>query len=284
MPNYENFLTFDYWQYEVIRHAFSFTAAVFAASLVYFAMTMHEASAKYRTTFAISAVVMVSATIELGLLYLMWNSAFAYDAETMTYSRVEGQIFANGYRYANWLIDVPMLLTQFLVVLQFVGAEFRKRWIQLTAAGATMILLGYVGQYYEPQVAGFLEGSGAGFWIWGGLSWLVFFYLLYVANEAVRTGRESLVADARGLMNGAWTLLVVTWFMYGFAYMVPGIPGINQSGDWVVVRQLIYTFADVTSKTVFGLLLAQVAIRQSRAEESAGSERAADARRREAAR
>ena len=269
MPNYENFITFDYWQYEVIRHAFSFTAAVFAASLVYFAMTMQEATAKYRTTFAISAVVMVSATIELGLLYLMWNGAFTYDAASMTYSRTEGEIFANGYRYANWLIDVPMLLTQFLVVLQFTGTEFRSRWIKLAGAGALMIILGYIGQYYEPQVAGFVEGSGAGFWIWGGLSWLVFFYLLFVANDSVKKGLDSLTETARPLMDGAWKLLIVSWFLYGFAYMVPGVPGINQSGDWVVVRQLIYTFADVTSKTVFGLMLSQVAIRQSRAESAA---------------
>lgn len=273
MPNYENFLTFDYWQYEVIRHAFSFTAAVFAASLVYFAMTMYQATAKYRTTFAISAVVMVSATIELGLLYLMWDGAFVYDADTMTYSRAEGEIFANGYRYANWLIDVPMLLTQFLVVLQFAGSELRSRWVKLAGSGALMIILGYIGQYYEPQVAGFIEGSGTGFWIWGGLSWLVFFYLLYVANDAVQTGKERLAENARGLMDAAWKLLFITWFLYGFAYLVPGIPGINQSADWVVVRQLIYTFADVTSKTVFGILLAEVAIRQSRAE---GSETAAN--------
>jgi hypothetical protein len=270
MPNYENFITFDYWQYEVIRHAFSFTAAVFAASLVYFAMTMHEATAKYRTTFAISAVVMVSATIELGLLYVMWNDSFAYDETTMTYARMEGAIFANGYRYANWLIDVPMLLTQFLIVLQFTGAELRNRWVKLAGAGALMIILGYIGQYYEPQVAGFAEGSGAGFWIWGGLSWLVFFYLLYVANDSVKEGTRNLTEDARGLMDNAWKLLAITWFMYGFAYLVPGIPGINQSADWVVVRQLIYTFADVTSKTVFGIMLAQVAIRQSRAESASG--------------
>ena len=34
MINYENFFAFDYWQYEVIRHLFSFTAAVFAAGLL----------------------------------------------------------------------------------------------------------------------------------------------------------------------------------------------------------------------------------------------------------
>jgi bacteriorhodopsin len=268
MINYENFFAFEYWQYETIRHLFTFTVAVFAASLLYFSITASQAPQKYRQTFYISGVVMVSATIELFLLFQMWDRAFAYNSATGMMERVEGIVFANGYRYANWLIDVPMLLTQLLVVLQFTGRGFMTRWAKLTLSGAAMIILGYIGQYYEPQVAGFAEGSGLPFWIWGGLSWLVFFYLLYVANEAVREGSKSLSADASHLMSTAWRLLVITWFIYGFAYLIPGIPGINQSGDWVVVRQFIYTVADVTSKTVFGLLLCQVALSQARAEKA----------------
>ncbi|MEL6798966.1 MAG: bacteriorhodopsin [Pseudomonadota bacterium] len=268
MINYENFFAFEYWQYETIRHLFTFTVAVFAASLLYFMVTAREATEKYRRTFYISGVVMVSATIELFLLFTMWDRAFAYNEATGLMERIEGQIFANGYRYANWLIDVPMLLTQFLVVLQFTGAELRSRWIKLTGSGAAMIILGYIGQYYEPQVAGFVEGNGAPFWIWGGLSWLAFFYLLYVANDAVKEGSKALSDEAARLMQSAWRLLLITWFIYGFAYLVPGIPGINQSADWVVVRQFIYTCADVISKTVFGLLLSQVAITQSRSESS----------------
>ena len=59
MINYENFFIYEYWQYETIRHMFSFTAAVCAAALFYFAMTVKQASAKYRVTFVISGVVMV---------------------------------------------------------------------------------------------------------------------------------------------------------------------------------------------------------------------------------
>ena len=263
MINYENFFVYEYWQYELIRHMFSYTVAVFAAALFYFAMTVGQASAKYRTTFIISGVVMVSATLELFMLWMLWNQAFAFNAETMTFSRVEGEVFSNGYRYANWLIDVPMLLTQFLIVLQFTGKEFTSRWAKLTIAGAAMIILGYIGQYYEPQVSGFANGNATPFWIWGGLSWLVFFYLLFVANEAVKTGKQALDPRAASLMVTAWRLLVMTWFIYGLAYLFPGIPGINESGTWVVVRQFIYTFADVTSKVIFGLLLSQVAIIQS---------------------
>ena len=266
MINYENFFSFEYWQYETIRHLFTFTVAVFAASLLYFTVTASEAPQKYRSTFYISGVVMVSATIELFLLFQMWDRTFAYNETTMLFERIEGEVFANGYRYANWLIDVPMLLTQFLVVLQFTGRAFTTRWAKLAVSGVAMIILGYIGQYYEPQVAGFVEGSGAPFWIWGGISWIAFFYLLYVANEAFTEGSKSLTSEAAGLMKITWRLLIVTWFIYGFAYLIPGVPGINQSADWVVVRQFIYTMADVISKTVFGLLLGQVALRQARAE------------------
>jgi len=245
---------------------FSFTAAVFAASLFHFAMTVRQASEKYRATFVISGAVMVSATLELFLLWSLWNQAFVFNAETMTFSRVEGEVFSNGYRYSNWLIDVPMLLTQLLIVLQFTGKDFRSRWAKLIIAGVAMIIFGYIGQYHEPQVAGFVDGDGTPFWIWGGLSWLVFFYLLFVANDAVKTGVRVLDPRAASLMVIAWRLLVVTWFVYGLAYLIPGIPGINQSGTWVVVRQFIYTFADVTSKVIFGLILAQVAIIQSGAD------------------
>jgi len=162
MINYENFFQFEYWQYEVIRHAFSFTAAVFAASLIYFAMSARSVIPRFRNTAYISAVVMVSAFLELGALWVMWNGAYTYDAETMKYVLLDGQVFSNGYRYANWLIDVPMLLTQFVVVLGFVGAAFFERWRKLTALGVLMILTGYVGQYYEPQVFYTLRRSREG--------------------------------------------------------------------------------------------------------------------------
>ena len=263
MPNYENFLTYEYWQYEVIRHLFSLTFAVFAASLVYFAMTAKNVLPRFRNTQYISAVVMVSAFLELAALWLLWNQAFTFDEATLQYVKTDGQVFSNGYRYANWLIDVPMLLTQFLVVLGFVGAAFFKKWWQLAGAGVAMIVTGYIGQYYEPQVAGLMEGDGTGFWIWGGISWLIFFYLLFVANAAYKQGVTTLAPDAAKEMGLAWKLLLVTWFIYGFAYLVPGIPGIGDDPNWVVVRQFGYTFADIVSKTVFGVVLSRVAMKQS---------------------
>ena len=260
MPNYENFITYDYWQYEAIRHMFALTAAVFAASLVYFVMSVRTTIPRLRTTSYISAVVMISAALELGGLWLLWNQAFDATSVMGEYTRVDGQIFSNGYRYANWLIDVPMLLTQFIIVLGFMGAAFWKRWWPIASLGVAMILTGYVGQYYEPQVAGFVEGDGSGFWIWGIISWLLFFALLFFVHKAYRDGVGTLAPEAQKTMKIAWLILFFTWFLYGFAYLVPAF---DQSATGVVVRQFGYTFADIVSKTIFGVVLARVAMKQS---------------------
>jgi hypothetical protein len=263
MPNYENFFVYEYWQYEVVRHMFSFTAAVFAASFVYFALTLRQVDERFRLASVISCVVMVSATMELILLWLMWNRAFTFDAASMTYATAEGFVFANGYRYANWMIDVPMLMLQFLIVLGLTGARLFQRWWKLAAAGVAMILLGYAGQYWEPQAAGFLPGSSWGFWVFGLLGWLPVFYIFKVIGDEVKAGRAAMPEDASRLVGVIWGLFLATWLLYGLVYLVPGIPGINDSATWVVVRQFGYTFADVTSKAVFGILLGYAARRQS---------------------
>ncbi|MGR3490646.1 MAG: hypothetical protein ACU0DW_01200 [Shimia sp.] len=88
MTKYENHVVSECWQYRAIQHAFSFTAA---ASLCSFAITISRSTTKYCTAFVIPGVVTASATLQLFLLWPMWNLAFALDAETATIAREEGR-------------------------------------------------------------------------------------------------------------------------------------------------------------------------------------------------
>lgn len=269
MPSIENFLTFDYWQYETIRHLFALTAAVFAAALVYFAMTAKDVAPRFRKTAAISAVVMVSATIELFQLWFLWNTAFI--RTDAGFSVVEGAVFSNGYRYANWMIDVPMLLTQLLVVLGYSGAAFMSRWAKLTGAGLAMIVLGYIGQYYEPAAAGIANTEQAWlFWAWGAASTVVFVYLLYVVHDSIANPQETLSDDVKASFRTVWSVILGSWTIYVIAYAMPAI---WPTADGVVLRQGIYTVADITSKAIYGVLLSNIALKRS-AEEGFGFSRA----------
>jgi bacteriorhodopsin len=261
VPSIENFLVYDYWQYDVIRHLFAFSTAVFLAGLVYFAMTARSTAPNYRLSAYISAVVMVSAALELGQLWLLWNQSFEWAVLRGGFVPVASEQFSNGYRYMNWLIDVPMLATQLVVVCGFAGKELRNRWAKLTIAGVLMILTGYVGQYFEPAVAGVPGYEGAEqFWIWGIVSTVFYVWMLLILANAVRNPQGTPSDEVRGRLKFCFWFLLATWSIYPLAYAMPLF---SPTADGVVVRQVIYTIADVSSKLVFGVILSQVALRRS---------------------
>ncbi|MCQ8184634.1 bacteriorhodopsin [Parvularcula maris] len=258
MPNIENYLTFEHWHFDYVRHIFTLTVAVFGAGLVYFLLSARNVAPRYRASSYLSAVVMVSATYEIFSLWLGWDSSFAYNGSE--WALVEGKVFSNGYRYANWCIDVPMLLTQLLIVAGFAGQKFWSNWWQFTAAGLLMIFTGYIGQYYEPQVAGLEDGSTMPFWIWGLVSSVFYAWIVYLTIKVTLNPHGDMPVRARKELRNVGILLIVSWTLYPFAY---GWPAWQPDADGVVVRQTLYTLADIFSKLVYGVMLGRVALMRS---------------------
>lgn len=244
--SFENLFDYSAIQFEIVLSVFTLTAAVFAAVLVYSLATAGSIAPRYRLTSYLTGVVMVSAVIELGLLALRWNTAFSWDGSVYA---LDGDLFSNGFRYMNWSIDVPVLLTQLLIVAGITGAAFRKRWASFVIAGLGMIWTGYVGQFDE------IDG-GTSFWLWGAISTVFYIWLLYVAWQTVNDAKKTAPDHVRGLFSAVWILFLVSWTIYPIAYLMPQI---SASADGVVIRNLIYSFADIASKAVYGVLLAIIA-------------------------
>jgi bacteriorhodopsin len=250
--SFENEFTYSATQFEVVLGVFTLTAAVFAAVLVYSLATSGSIAPRYRLTSYLTGVVMVSAVIELGLLALRWNTAFDWNGSVYA---LTGDLFSNGFRYMNWSIDVPVLLTQLLIVAGITGAAFRRRWAQFVIAGLAMIWTGYVGQFDE------IEG-GAQFWLWGLVSTVFYLWLLSIAWQTIRDAKQTAPASVKRLFGAVWILFLVSWTIYPLAYLMPQI---SATADGVVIRNLIYSFADIASKAVYGVMLAIIAQKMSAA-------------------
>jgi bacteriorhodopsin len=245
--SFENDFAYTATEFEVVLGVFTLVAAVFAAVLVYSLATSSSIAPRYRLTSYLTGVVMVSAVIELGLLALRWNNAFAWNGSLYEST---GALFSNGFRYMNWSIDVPVLLTQLLIVAGITGAAFRKRWASFVVAGLAMIWTGYIGQFDE------IEG-GAAFWGWGAVSTLFYLWLLYVAWQTLNDAKASAPNEGiRRLFSAVWILFLVSWTIYPLAYLMPQI---SATVEGVIARNLIYSFADIASKAVYGILLAVIA-------------------------
>lgn len=244
--------------YQMVAHVLTLGYAVMLAALFYFILTMKTVAPKYRTSSVLSVVVMVSAFLLLFVQAQNWTSSFVFDAEKGKYFLGDGKdLFNNGYRYLNWLIDVPMLLFQILFVVSLTKSKPSSIRNQFWFSGAAMIITGYIGQYFE--VTNFTAYA-----IWGAISTVFFIHILILMKRVINEGNEGISASAQKTLNSIWVLFLVAWMLYPGAYLMPHLGGIGMDGAFfnetgVVARQITYTIADVSSKVIYGVLLTVLA-------------------------
>ncbi|KPM32154.1 Sodium pumping rhodopsin [Croceitalea dokdonensis DOKDO 023] len=265
--NFENYVGsvdgFTEMAYQMVAHTLTLGYAVMLAGLLYFVLTIRTVAPKFRMSNILSGVVMVSAFLLLYAQANNWTQSFVFDNTTGRYFLNEqGDLFNNGYRYLNWLIDVPMLLFQILFVVSLTKSSFSSIRNQFWFSGTMMILTGYIGQFYEVS-------NLWAFFVWGAISTVFFFHILYLMNKVIKEGKEGIPQPAQKTLQSIWMLFLVSWFLYPGAYLMPHLAGIegaffNETG--VVARQITYTIADVSSKVIYGVLLGKVAMELSKQE------------------
>ena len=243
---------FSEMSYQMVAHVLTLGYAVMLAGLFYFILTMRTVAPRYRISSVLSVVVTVSAFLLLFKQANNWSDAFEFNAEKGRYFLAAGaDLFNNGYRYLNWLIDVPMLLFQILFVVALTQSSFSSIRNQFWFSGAAMIITGYVGQYYEVT-------NITNYFIWGGISTLFFIHILILMNRVIKEGKEGAPEKARKAFTTIWRLFLFSWMLYPGAYLMPHLAGIEggffgETG--VVARQITYTIADISSKVIYGVLL-----------------------------
>lgn len=240
--------------FELVGHVLTLGYAAMAASLLYFVLTKNSNMPKYRMSSVLSVVVMTSALLLLFAQKQSWSAAYAFSG-TEYVLRDGAELFTNGYRYLNWLIDVPMLLIQILFVAGIAGAAFKKYVFQFSLSGMLMIVTGYIGQFYEP---GRLAENLTLWLIWGFISTVFFIWVLVLITRVIREGKNNMQgSQAQGIFGAILPLFYVSWFLYPGAYLMPILIswGVADYEFAIVAQQMTYTVADIVSKVIYGAML-----------------------------
>lgn len=156
------------------------------------------------------------------------------------------------FRYADWLFTVPLMCTQFYLLLRPAGARPGSLW-RLITGGVWMIAFGYFG-----------ETSNV-YWsiVWGGVSTLGYLAIVYeiwfgpLARVAAASADEHVVRAFSYL--GYFVL--IGWAIYPLGYMT--LP-FNVFEALHLNRNLVYNFGDVVNKLGFGLVIYTMARKASR--------------------
>merc|ERR1719170_62910 len=199
-------------------------------------------------------IVMASAFILLYNQWQAWEEAFTLNTDG-NYSAGGPTLFSNGYRYLNWSIDVPLLLLQLVLVSGIeIGTGFNKN-LQVTSSGLLMIYLGYIGQFYENP------DKSAGLIVFGIIGCVFYLIMLAVVLQCLSHAKANFKTDsAKFKMRLVAWIFIIFWTIYPISYFMPVI---SYTANGVVIRQFIYTIADVVSKVIYGIILTQICMDES---------------------
>merc|ERR1711871_1028458 len=251
-------------QFQIVYNILSFTFACMMASTVFFWFRIPSVHEKYKTALTITSMGTFIAAYHYLRIFNSWVDAYKYDDQINQSNPEVGKItltgspFNDAYRYMDWLLTVPLLLIEIILVMDLSEEETSDKAWKLGAAAALMITLGYPGELI-------LEKDKLGTrWVYWALAMIPFVYIVYtlVIGLANATNSEPDLKIRKAIRTAQY-MTVVSWLTYPIVYIIPmmGVSGSNA----VVGIQIGYCISDIIAKCGVGFLIYQITNAKSQA-------------------
>ncbi len=239
-------------QFELVHNAFSFAIAVMGAATIFFFLGRSQVAAPYKTAITVTGLVTLIAAYHYLRIFASWEASYSVLAGQVTATGVK---FNDAYRYVDWLLTVPLLLVELILVMRLSQAETMAKGTKLGLLAALMVILGYPGE---------ISGIPGTRWLWWSLAMIPFLIIVYDLFVGLKKSIASQPESARGLVNAARWLTVLSWSFYPVVFVFPMIGFTGGAATTAV--QVGYTIADILAKAVFGVLIYMIAVRKSAAD------------------
>merc|ERR1711988_1045875 len=145
-----------YQEYASVYNVLSFVIASMGACTIFFFARLPSFHEDYKSALCFTGLVTLIACYHY---FRIFNSFVdAYELKTCeeyaewpngNYNcgyRASGAYYNDAYRYMDWLLTVPLLLIEIVLVMQLPSNETFKQSALLGVSSAVMILLGYPGE------------------------------------------------------------------------------------------------------------------------------------------
>jgi len=249
-------------QYQAVYNVLSFALASMMATTMFLWFRSTAVKDQYKSAVLISGLVTFIAAYHYIRIFNSWVGAYEYSATEVvggamgdSAPSLTGVPFNDAYRYMDWLLTVPLLLIEILLVMKLPEDVYSQKAWSLGFGSALMIISGYYG---ELVVTGDLTPR----WMCWFLSMIFFLYIVYellVGLSAATNSEADPVVKAK--IQNAQVMTVISWCTYPVVYLFPML-GIN-AAHAVVGIQIGYCASDIISKCGVGILIYQITYAKS---------------------
>lgn len=232
-------------QYDLVYNSFSLCIACMGACALFLVAARQQVRSEYRPALLVSAVVVAVACYHYIRIMGSWGSAYALTDGMYV---ATGVPFNDAYRYADWLLTVPLLMVELIAVLNLSRSKSGGLFAKLSIAAVLMIVTGYPGEISTVTSTKLM---------WGTISTVPFLYIMYVLWVELAKAMGDQPGQVSVLMRNLRLLILGTWGVYPIAYLAP-VLGLSGAGSMVGL-QVGYTIADITAKAGMGLMIYAIA-------------------------
>jgi len=132
-------------QYSLVYNSFSFVIAAMGAATVFLFLSRSQVSSKYKSAVTVSGLVTMIALYHCVRIFSSWDATYSVMNGVVT---ATGHAFNDAYRYVDWLLTVPLLVNELILVMRLSGSEGTKKATKLAPGGAA-----YEHLYVSTQVS-----------------------------------------------------------------------------------------------------------------------------------
>jgi len=242
--------------FNLVYNVLSFSLATMMATTIFCWMRVSSCAERYKGALIITGLVTFIAAYHYMRIFNSWTEAYVWSADGTLVET--GVPFNDAYRYMDWLLTVPLLLIEIILVMKLDAEETVWKSMTLGGSAALMIILGYPGE----QIT---DSSALGFrWLWWTGAMIPFVYIVHTLLIGLSAATAS-ETDPRisGLIKKAQLATVISWCTYPIVYIFPmcGLQGANVT----VAIQIGYSISDIISKCGVGLLVYSITMAKTAA-------------------
>jgi len=254
-------------QYELVYDVLSFSLASMMATTLFLWFRIPAIHEKFKPALLISGLVTFIAAYHYFRIFNSWVDAYEYSkpegaaGEDGSYKVVapepSGIPFNDAYRYMDWLLTVPLLLMEIVLVMKLDSKTAFRKNLQLGVSSALMIVVGYPGELIlSPEKLHFR-------WAYWAVAMVPFLYIVYELTVGLSGSlNEEKYDHIKHKIWWAQRATIVSWLTYPIVYIIPMLGA--KGADAVVGIQVGYCFADIISKCGVGLTIYQITIAKSK--------------------
>ena len=228
---------------DMVGVSFWIATAVMLASTVFFILERNNVAAKWKTSMTVAALV----------TGIAWYH-YTYMREHWVATGESPLVM----RYIDWLITVPLQVSEFYLILAAIGAASAVLFWKLFGASIVMLVAGFLSESSIEAV----DGMETPLFAIGVLAWLYIIYELWAgeAKEKVSDASEGTQFAFKAMAG----ILTVGWAIYPLGWLM----GQDATQGAIDNLNILYNIADVVNKTAFGMMVWYAATMDTKASSS----------------